>query len=151
MSIFRKTIEIKLETGKVDYALDKYQVMNGKPISKFVLPNTNFTFYALANYGGTGTYTTNALAPSGNTFARVEGINGAYLYLTNADNQLIADQVPLMLYRQDPEYFSEKGIFSDRPCIDFTQSKIWYPSNAVPGAEDGRSILIVVEYYDKTA
>lgn len=150
MSIFRKIFELEMETDRTEYPLNEWQVMNGKPISKFIVPNLNFTFYAAANYGGTGTYTTNPASPGNKPLARVEAINGAYMSLTNADNQIMEDQIPLMLYRQDPEYFGEKGLFKDKPCIDFTQSKIWYPSNVIPNAENGRSILIIVEYWDIT-
>lgn len=149
MSIFRKTIEIPLQTSKVDYVLDKYQVLNGKPISKLVIPSLNLLSYPLAIYGGSGTYTVNPTTPGNRPFAHIEAINGAYLYMTDADNRLVADQLPLMLYRQDPTYFGEKGLFIDKPCIDWTQTKIWYPSNVVPNGDNGNSILIVVEYYDK--
>lgn len=149
MIIFRKTIEVNLKTDQIDYVLDKFQQLNNKPINKFIIPNLNFTFYPLAMYGGTGTYTNNPLSIGGKPLARIEAINGAYLYLTDSGNRLIADQVPLMLYRQDPDYFGEKGLFKDYPCVDFTQTKIAYPNNAaLVNAQNGNSIMIVVEYWD---
>ena len=148
LKIFRKTIEITLDAASKDYPLDKYQVLNNKPIVRLVIPQINFTFYALANYGGTGTYTTNPQSISGKVLARVEAIDGAYLNLTNMGNQLTDDSIPLKLYRQDPEYFGKKGLFEDEPKIDFTQSKIWYPTLLIPTAETTRSIQIVVDYKD---
>ena len=148
LKVYFKIIEINLSATAQEYALDKWQSLNGKMIMRLIVPSINSNKYGNAFLGGTGTYVANPASVSNKPLAAVEAIDGAYITLTNTNNQQVLDRIPLMLYRQDFNFFTEKGVFADLPTMDWTQSLIRYPSLVIPAAQAGNSWQLVVCYLD---
>lgn len=154
LRIYRKNIEIQLQGTSRVYSLDKYQTLNNKPLRKIIIP----PFFGISGVAqmpclppydqGLLKYVTNPQSPSGYQLAPIEAIDGAYIRLVNMKNQQIDESTPLSFFKNDTTLYGDKGIFVDAPCMDFTQSNIFYPTTNIPAANPNLAIMIIVEYWD---
>lgn len=134
---YRKTIEITLKTGVKEYPLDKYQSLNFLKTTRIMVPQSL----------DQGT----VVSPTGKILSGV-ALNGAYIILKNTNNETVDQDTPLLAYAYDSTFVEnseERGrALKDKPCIDFTQSKVYFPDNTIPDDEAGKSILIIIESED---
>jgi hypothetical protein len=150
LRLYQKNIEIQLQSNVSSYGLDAYQTLNNKPIRRLIVPPFDGNaagMQALPPYEAF-TYTTKPQSPTGNSFAPIEAIDGAYIRLVNMKNQQVRDDTPLSYFKNDTTLISDKCFFPDQPRMDFTQSKIFYPNLNIVTPNVGLSLMLVFEYWD---
>lgn len=131
-ALFRVNLEFVLATGQKKYVLGSSQQLN-KPSIKL------YSIYALRNDEGD-------YSPTGNSVASLATYQQAFITLQDPGSNNIIQQEQLAFYIPNTEVKPTREFHGQQ--IDFTKSYFEFPSAYNLAADDGKSLLLTVEYID---
>lgn len=131
-TLYKLNMEIVLVTDQTVYMLDKFQRLNCTRLKGIIVP-----------------FSTDALTKtiSNKDYASQLAVGNAYLTLVSTDSKNLVWDEPLLDYVLDDQYKLNKHLF-DLTNVDWTQSYIKYPSTALPNANNGKALQIIIEFED---